>query len=163
MKYAETKKQIDIIRNRNEVMFRMAISHLMDVGIRHLTEENIAETCAEIMKEDDSRSFMTNEYKCELIKMAGELAKLDHIHVLVYISREVHYDVGDNEEWFGQVRWCENDLKSALEENGYPITENNIAQLYSLCDTHWFTDHMIEAGWEYINNQIGYGEEWEEE
>lgn len=96
MNYTETKKQIDAIRNRNEILFRMAISHLMDVGIRHLTEDNIAFTCAEIMKEDDSRSFMTNEYKCELVKMAGELVKLDHIHVLAYISREITYDVGDN-------------------------------------------------------------------
>lgn len=161
MKYTETKKQLDAIRNKNEVMFRMAISHLMDVGIRHLTEENIAATCSKIMKEDDSRSFMTNEYKCELIKTAGELAKLDHIHVLTYISCEVTYDVGDNAEWFGQVRWCEEDIKSALEENGYPATENNIARLYSLCNTHWFTDHMIEAGWEYIHEQIGNYKEWE--
>ena len=96
MYYEETKKKIDAIRNKNEVMFRMAISHLMDVGIRHLTEENITEACAAIMKEDDSKSFMTNAYKCSLIKTAGELAKLDHIHVLTYISREVAYDVGDN-------------------------------------------------------------------
>ena len=96
MNYTETKKQIDAIRNKNEMMFRMAISHLMDVGIRNLTEENVEETCAAIMKEDDSRSFMTNEYKCALVKTAGELAKLNHIHVLTYISREVTYDVGDN-------------------------------------------------------------------
>ena len=31
------------------------------------------------------------------------------------------------EEWFGQVRWCEDDLKAALEDQGYPVTENNIA------------------------------------
>jgi hypothetical protein len=71
----------------------MAISHLMDVGIRHLTEDNIAETCAAIMKEDDSLSFMTNEYKCDLVKTAGKLAKMDHAHLLTYISREVYYDV----------------------------------------------------------------------
>ena len=96
MNYTETKKQIDAIRSKNEIMFRMAISHLLDVGIRHFTEESIAETCAAIMKEDDSYSFMTNQYKCDLIKTAGELAKMDHVHVLTYISREVVYDVGDN-------------------------------------------------------------------
>ena len=94
--YKETKKKIDAIRNKNEVMFRMAVSHLMDVGIRHLTEENITATCAEIMNEDDSRSFMTNSFKCELIKTSGALAKFDHIHVLTYISREVCFDVGDH-------------------------------------------------------------------
>ncbi len=93
--YAESKNKIDSIRRQNEMMFRMAISHLMDVGIRHLTEENVAECCAEIMKQDDSRSFMTNEFQCDLVKTAGELAQIDHIHLLVYISREVYYDVGD--------------------------------------------------------------------
>lgn len=96
MTYAESKKQLDTIRNRDEILFRMAISHLMDVGIRHLTDENITETCAEIMQEDDTHSFMTNKYKCALVKTAGELAKIDHIHLLNYISKEVYYDVGDN-------------------------------------------------------------------
>jgi hypothetical protein len=94
--YVESKKQIETIRRKNEVMFRMAISHLMDVGIRHLTEENIKDCCEEIMKRDDSHSFMTNEYQCDLVKMAGDLAKIDHIYLLNYISKEVSYDVGDN-------------------------------------------------------------------
>ena len=99
MDYLESKKKLDEIRNRNhEVVFRMAISHLMDVGIRHLDEKNIKRTCEEIQREDDSRAFMTNDFKCELIKVAGELAKIDHIHLLVYIQREVFYDVGDNYE-----------------------------------------------------------------
>lgn len=99
MTYKESKREIDKIRNRNhEMIFRMAVSHLMDVGIRHLDEENINRTCEEIQREDDSRAFMTNDFKCELIKVAGELAKIDHIHLLVYIQREVTYDVGENYE-----------------------------------------------------------------
>jgi hypothetical protein len=93
MSYAETKKKLDEIRNKNEILFRMAISHLMDVGIRHLTEENVEETCTAIMKNDDSWSFMSNKFQCDIVKTAGELAKMDHIHLLVYISREVEYDV----------------------------------------------------------------------
>lgn len=96
MNYAESKRKIDEIRRYDEIMFRMAISHLIDVGIRHLNEENIERTCEEIKKEDDSKSFMTNSYKCDLVRMAGELAKIEHIHLLVYIQREVTYDVGDN-------------------------------------------------------------------
>lgn len=93
--YVESKKTLDKIRSKNEVMFRMAISHLMDVGIRHLTEENITETCREIQTRDDSKMFMTNDYMCELIIMAGELAKVPHTDLLVYIQREVEYDVLD--------------------------------------------------------------------
>lgn len=96
--YAESKRKIDKIRHYDEIMFRMAISHLMDVGIRHLDEENIKRTCKAIQKQDDSRSPMTNDFQCDLIRMAGELAKIDHIHLLVYIQREVTYDVGDNYE-----------------------------------------------------------------
>lgn len=93
MNYEESKKALDKIRSKDEVMFRMAISHLIDVGIRHLSDDNVEVTCAEIMKEDDTKSFMTNKYKCDLVRMAAEIAKIDHIHLLVYIQQEVEYDV----------------------------------------------------------------------
>ena len=64
-------------------------------------------------------------------------------------------------EWFGEVRWCEDDLKAALAEQGYPTTENNIAKLYAACDHHRFADQMIESGWDYIYNQIGDGDGWD--
>lgn len=85
MKYTESKKVLNNLRNEGEVLFRMAISHLMDVGIRHLTKEIVEETCDEIMKEDDSHSFMTNKFKCRIIEIAHELSKIDHIHLLYYI------------------------------------------------------------------------------
>ena len=65
------------------------------------------------------------------------------------------------EEWFGQVRWCDEDLKNALEVQGYPVTENNIEKLRALCSHHWFTDYMIEAGWDYMYNNIGLGDGWD--
>lgn len=98
MTYLESKKKIDEIRRYDEAMFRMAISHLVDVGIRHLDEDNIKRTCDAIQKEDDSKALMTNNYKCDLIRMAGELAKIEHIHLLVYIQREIVYDIGENYE-----------------------------------------------------------------
>lgn len=94
MRYSETKKEIENIRRDNgEILFRMAISHLIDVGVRHLTDENIKATCESIMEEDDSNHFMTNDFKCEIVRIAGMLAKFDHIHLLVYISENVEYDV----------------------------------------------------------------------
>ena len=68
----------------------------------------------------------------------------------------------ERKEWFGIVRCCEEDLENALESQGYPVTENNIAKLYDICNKHWFTDHMIEAGWEYMYSNIGYGDGWDE-
>ena len=65
-------------------------------------------------------------------------------------------------EWFGQVRWCEEDLANALKKQGYPVTENNIAKLRAICEHHFFTDCMIETGWEYMYNNIGNGDGWDE-
>lgn len=98
MEYIESKKIIDEIRSRNELMFRMSLSHLIDVGVRNLTDENISQTCKEINEEDDRKHFMTNDFKCQIVKTAGELAKIDHIHLLVYVQREVTYDVGESED-----------------------------------------------------------------
>lgn len=95
MTYPESEQALDRLRWKNPTMFLMAISHLMDVGMRHLTEENIEHTCKQIMEEDDRLKFMTNDFQCDLIRMAGELAKFDHVHLLVYISRNTFYDVGD--------------------------------------------------------------------
>ena len=81
------------MRRSNEMIFRMAISHLMDVGIRHLTDENVEYTCAEIMKQDDSQSFMTNEFQCEIVRTVAEIAKIEHTLVLAYIAKNVKYDV----------------------------------------------------------------------
>ena len=95
--YVENKKKIEEIRNDvGEPMFRMAISHLMDVGIRNLDEENVKLTCDAINKEDDSRSFMTNKFQCDIIKTAAKLAQISHIDLLIYIQREVIYDVFDD-------------------------------------------------------------------
>lgn len=96
MTYFESEQALNRLRWKNPGMFLMAISHLMDVGFRHLTEENIEHTCKQVMEEDDKYRFMTNDFQCALIRMAGELAKFDHIHLLVYVSRNVRYDVGDN-------------------------------------------------------------------
>ena len=97
MSYQESKKMLDDIRARHgEVMFRMAISHLMDVGIRNLDKDTCTSTCKEIMAQDDSKSFMTNQFQCELIWSSYELAQIPHIDLLVYIQRHINYDVNDN-------------------------------------------------------------------
>jgi hypothetical protein len=67
----------------------------MDVGIRHLTKELVEETCAEIMKQDDTNRIMTNDFECDILRAAYELAQIPHIDLLVYIQREVDYDVFD--------------------------------------------------------------------
>lgn len=80
-------------RDYGEMIFRMAISHLMDVGMRNLTPELVNEAKDEIMKQDDRKMFVTNELLCDVVECAGELAKIDTTYLLVYIGRNVEYDV----------------------------------------------------------------------
>lgn len=83
----------NIRRDYGEMIFRMAISHLMDVGMRNLTPELVEEAKDEIMKQDNSKMFVTNEALCDVVECAGELAKINAIDLLVYIGRNVEYDV----------------------------------------------------------------------
>ena len=90
-------------RDYGEITFRMAISHLMDVGMRNLTPELVNEAKDEIMKQDDRRMCVTNKLLCNVVECAGELAKIDATYLLVYIGRNVEYDVdgydcAENEE-----------------------------------------------------------------
>ena len=92
-----------IRRDYGEITFRMAISHLMDVGVRNLTPELVNEAKDEITKKDDSKMLVTNELLCNVVECAGELAKINAIDLLVYIGRNVEYDVdgcyrSENEE-----------------------------------------------------------------
>ena len=88
----EYEKCIDTIRNRyGEYVFRCGISHLMDVGIRHLTPKDVAESCEIILEQDDNHSPFDNEMLCGIIRCAGDLAEIPHIELLCYIQQYVFY------------------------------------------------------------------------
>ena len=104
MSYKESKQTLDNIRARKgEMTFRMGISHLMDVGIRHLDEASCKQTCRDIMQQDDSHAFMTNDFMCEIVWLAHELSKIPHIDLLVYIQRYVDYDMCDDYPSYGHA------------------------------------------------------------
>lgn len=67
-----------------------------------------------------------------------------------------------NDEYFGVVRWCKDDIEAALIDRGLPTTDNNIEKLYKLCNNHWFADAMIEVGWDYIYGMIEVEDGWDE-
>ena len=52
------------------------------------------------------------------------------------------------DEWFGIVRWCDDDIAAKLVELGAEPTDDNISAVRTACENnHYFTDTMIEAGW----------------
>lgn len=66
------------------------------------------------------------------------------------------------EDWFGRVQWCEEDIRTALENDGYEPTEEAITLIRQDCENHCFTDRAIEDGWHhiycYINEHAKKGE-----
>ena len=60
----------------------------------------------------------------------------------------------DEPEWFGVVRWCDEDIAAELELLNYPDTPEAVAIVKKGLDSHWFTDHMISSGFEYMDSII---------
>jgi hypothetical protein len=102
--YTESKRILDNIRNEaGEPLFRMAVTHAISVGFDNLTQEAIDETCDEIMKsEEKPMAIMTNEYKCEILRVAGEIAKVSPVDAQVYINREMEF--GTEEDYIHHSR-----------------------------------------------------------
>ena len=77
------------------IMFRMALSHLVDVGHRNFGDGEVEETIAEIMtqgekdKTDGKITVMTPEFKCDIIRCAAELSKFSIWTLFVYIKKYV--------------------------------------------------------------------------
>ena len=137
--YTEAKKAIDKIRSKDELLFRMAIIHLYDVGYRHLTEENVNETITDIMKHDDSHSIMTNEYQADIVRTAYELSKFDHIYLMVYIQRELTWDVGDGGMCYERAIDLLNECVGYMEE-----TTSISDARYTLLNCIGFKKHELE-------------------
>ena len=152
MSYKESKKTLDNLRARkDETVFRMAISHLMDVGIRHLDEESCKHTCQGIMQHDDSRAIMTNDFMCEIVWTAHELSKVSHIDLLIYIQHEV---------WLGEAEVGQPDYQRALQiirnclcDADYyfgSYGSDSIATLQKLRDVGLTDDEIAYFGWEHL-------------
>lgn len=99
------------------------------------------QTTIKRLESEIERLRYMNQVKLEVIhSLQTEISKLKAGH--------------DDPEWFGKVRWCEEDLVGALKDKEYPVTENNVKKLYDQCSSHWFIDYMVEAGWDYIYSCI---------
>ena len=57
-------------------------------------------------------------------------------------------------EWFGVVRWCEDDIRAELYNLGYEDTPEAISLIRTKMEHGSFTGGMIETGWDYIHAYI---------
>lgn len=99
--YAESKKQLDAIRDKygckGEVIFRAAIQYVIEFGQRNFKDKvwfdelvndvderhNLAEANGEIL-------FVTRDFEKAILECAKELAQIEPYDFLIYIQREIY-------------------------------------------------------------------------
>ena len=84
---------------RGLILFRMGLTHLVDVGHRNLDDDAVEEGVKQIIakgEEDEANgivSVMTPEFQCEILRCAAELAKFSPWTLFAYIKKHVY--IGD--------------------------------------------------------------------
>ena len=89
-------QEISAIENKYGLaLFRMGLTHLVDVGIRHLTSENVEENIRRIKVRGEADrangvvTVMTAEFQCEILRCAAELARFSIWELFAYIKKHV--------------------------------------------------------------------------
>lgn len=89
---AHSANEIAAIRDKTgDPAFRMALSHLFDIGFRNITEESIVE-CKEmiIATEETGTPIMTKEFQCRLLDVALELTRFSIWDLLYFVRTQVY-------------------------------------------------------------------------
>ena len=94
--------RMDEIRNiankYGPVLFGMGLTHLVDVGHRHLTDIFVEETIEKIIAESEVDAangvtpVMSPGFQCEILRCAADLARFSPWTLFAYIKR--HMEVG---------------------------------------------------------------------
>jgi hypothetical protein len=93
------QENIRAIRNIEDkyglVLFRMGLSHLVDVGHSNLGDDAVEEGIRQIMAQGEvdkaagKMPIMTPEYQCEILRCAAELAHFSIWTLFKYIKKYV--------------------------------------------------------------------------
>ena len=60
----------------------------------------------------------------------------------------------NNNNYFGVVRWCAEDIADAIETQGFEPTEENVKAVMAELNETALTAVMIQAGWDYLYNLV---------
>ena len=96
---ADNVKAIQALENKyGLVLFRMALTHLVDVGLRHLTDEYVEESLKQIIAKDEEIKanggfpIMTIGFQSDIVHCAAELARFPVWDLFLYVKKHIHID-----------------------------------------------------------------------
>lgn len=82
----------DIRKQYGENVFRLAITHLFEVGINQLSDIDVEAECEQIIKTTPQNSIFTGELSADIMRCAAELAKVPLWDILKFIKTDVGID-----------------------------------------------------------------------
>ena len=89
-------KAIGALENKyGLILFRMGLTHLLDVGHRNLDDEAVEDGIKQIMDQGEEdrangkMSVMTPEFLCNVLRCAAELAQFTPWTLFAYIKKHV--------------------------------------------------------------------------
>ena len=90
----ESFRKLDELMLRDEILFRLGVTHLLSVGYENLTEEAVERTIRVIEKEaleedEDFIPVITPEYRIAILKMAAKIREVPIWTILKYVSKKV--------------------------------------------------------------------------
>ena len=82
----------ELSKKYGEHMVRMAIDHVIGVGVNNLKDVDADAVCKKILKETPENYIMTPEFRAELMRCSIELARNPIGDILKYIQTNMEYD-----------------------------------------------------------------------
>ena len=79
----------ELQKKYGEHVFRMSITHLFDVGAKHLKDADVEKTCQEIHKTTPKNSILTPELSADILRCSVELARLPIWDVLKFVKTDI--------------------------------------------------------------------------
>ena len=83
---------LNAMRRENEMVLRLAIVHLTAVGADTLKKVSYDE----IRENAEGNALMTADFVQDIVIYAKHLSRLPFVEMMVWFSRNIEYDVGDN-------------------------------------------------------------------
>ena len=156
MNYAETKKELDRIRNeygcKGEILFRTALQTVVEYGTDSLLDDwNYAHLEQEVNERHDAAEAEgeivspTRNFELAILECAREIAKVSIYNLLVYIQKEVWLSNDGGIDYDRAVKL----LKRCM--NYVEQTHCGLWETYDVLDEIGFNDDEIEMlGFDYL-------------
>ena len=79
----------EICKKHGEAVFRMSLSHMVEVGADRLRNINVEEAVKEILASDNTKVFITPQMQVSILRCSCELAQQDLWDILAFVQTDI--------------------------------------------------------------------------